>query len=87
MVEYSKVELGEWVDDEFSSFASDEVEIEVQRLLKRSRYEIAERLLRAVKKRTSGLSKTREKLIRSSFVQDGTISRSLFIFRVDGREL
>lgn len=62
MVEYSKVELGEWVDDEFSSFASDEVEIEVQRLLKRSRYEIAERLLRAVKKRTSGLSKQEKNL-------------------------
>ena len=47
MVQYSKVELGDWVDFEFSTFVAPQVEIEARKLLSRSQFEIAERLLRA----------------------------------------
>ena len=62
MVQYSKVELGDWVDFEFSTFVAPQVEIEARKLLSRSQFEIAERLLRALKNRPLGLTQKEKNL-------------------------
>ena len=76
IVAYSKVELGRWADLEFSNFSAAEVESEVKKLLSRSQFKLADRLLRAAKKRSAGLSTEERNLFGQVLYHTGQYSEA-----------
>ncbi len=76
MVRYSKAEVGSWIDLEFSTFSASDVEAEVKKLLSRSQFEIADRLLRAAKGRSSGLTQAERNLFGQVLYRTGQYSEA-----------